>query len=102
MTQAEYARHRGVTRQAINKLVKGGSIELTPGGKIDAAAADRKLGEVRERIVAAEEPETASPAAVKKLTEAKTDTEVYRARAAQLDYEERIGLMLRTEDVVRS
>jgi hypothetical protein len=28
MTQTEYARHRGVSRQAVNKLVKAGKIPL--------------------------------------------------------------------------
>ncbi len=43
MNQAEYAEHRGVSRQAINKLVKAGKLELTADGKIDAEAADRVL-----------------------------------------------------------
>jgi hypothetical protein len=98
MTQAEYARHRGVTKQAIGKLVKAGKIAVTvaPDGRktIDAAAADCVLGEVRERIIAREE---AGP--VGSLTKAKTATEQYRARTAQLDFEERTGHLLRDEDV---
>lgn len=98
MTQAEYGRHRGVTRQAIRDLVKKGKIELIErdGRKvIDAVAADRALGESRERINVRDDPvEDAAPRAPAEgagLTRAKTATEVYRARLAQLEYEERIG-----------
>jgi len=112
MTQAEYARHRGVSRQAINELVKLGKIELVvgAGGRkvIDAAAADRALGETRERVIARDESEERAPPTAYMppegggLTKARTATEVYRARLAQLEYEERVGQLLRTDDVVRS
>lgn len=113
MTQAEYARHRGVTKQAINWLVKAGKIALIikPDGSkvIDVAATDRALGEVRERVIARDEAETPPPVAAAYapaegggLTKAKTATEIYRARLAQLEYEERVGHLLKTDDVVRS
>ncbi len=50
MTQADYARHRGVSRQAISKLVKSGKIAIDDAGKIDAVAADLELGEAVERV----------------------------------------------------
>jgi hypothetical protein len=113
MNQTEYARHRGVTKQAVAWLVKAGKIELItkPDGSkvIDAAAADLALGETRERIVTRDDEATdAAPAAPTSppegggLTKAKTATEVYRARLAQLEYEERIGHLLKTDDVTRS
>jgi len=40
MTQAEYARHRGVSRQAVSKAVRAGRIVLAEGGRIDPEAAD--------------------------------------------------------------
>ncbi len=40
ITQAEYARRLGVSRQYINRLVKSGKIPVFAGGKVDAAAAD--------------------------------------------------------------
>lgn len=101
MSQAEYARHRGVSPQAINKQVKARKIPVLPNGKIDAAAADRALGETRERVtirddVDADETPRAAPAPVAGagLTKAKTATEVYRARLAQLEYEERTGKLV--------
>lgn len=58
MTQAEYARHRGVSRQAISKLISSGKIPASAfvpgeGGArlINAAAADHALGEGRERVL---------------------------------------------------
>jgi hypothetical protein len=101
MSQAEYARHRGVSPQAINKQVKARKIPVLPNGKIDVAAADRALGETRERVtirddVEADEAPRAAPAPVAGagLTKAKTATEVYRARLAQLEYEERTGKLV--------
>jgi hypothetical protein len=104
MTQAEYARHRGVSPQAVNKQVKAGKIPLLPNGKIDAAAADRALGETRERVTLRDEPDEAdapraAPAEGAGLTKAKTATEVYRARLAQLEYEERVGRVVPTANV---
>jgi hypothetical protein len=102
MTQAEYARHRGVTRQAIRDLVKKGKIELIEhdGRKvIDVVAADRALGETRERVSVRDDDEPARPAEAAGLTKAKTATEVYRARLAQLEYEERVGNLMPVAEV---
>lgn len=99
MTQSEYARHRGVSPQAVHKQIKAGKIPLLPNGKVDAVAADRALGETRERITIRDDVEeapraVATPAAGAGLTKAKTATEVYRARLAQLEYEERTGKLI--------
>lgn len=109
MTQAEYARHRGVSRQAISKLVAGGKITVRQerGKKlIDAAAADRALGEVRERIDVRDDDRPAARGFAEPstggLTKAKTATEVYKARIAQLDFEERVGRLVGVEQVTRS
>ncbi|WP_440640266.1 hypothetical protein ACSHT2_02675 [Bradyrhizobium sp. PUT101] len=58
MTQAEYARHRGVSRQAISKLIGNGKIPpsaIVPGENgarlINPAVADHALGEGRERVL---------------------------------------------------
>jgi hypothetical protein len=40
MTQAEYARHRGVSRQAVLKAVRAGRIVLDQDGRIDPESAD--------------------------------------------------------------
>ncbi|MCA1381287.1 hypothetical protein [Bradyrhizobium sp. BRP23] len=122
MTQTEYAAHRGVSRQAISKLVKQGKIPASAfiDGKIDPAAADFALGETRERILSADDDgedfggadptfgsaagtrQVASDSSVARLTQAKTATEIYRARTAELEYDQRVGKLLSTEDVTRS
>jgi hypothetical protein len=43
MTQKQYARHRGVTPQYVNKLVLQGKIELNRDGRIDPKKADAVL-----------------------------------------------------------
>jgi hypothetical protein len=103
MTQAAYARHRGVSRQAIHKAVDAGKIKLREqgGGRkgIDPAEADRALGLNVQRVLAGAEDESASAEASAGqarapshgLTQARTATEVYRARIAQLEYEERVA-----------
>ena len=43
MTQSEYARHRGISRQHVSRLVKLGAIRPGPDGKIDPVSADKAL-----------------------------------------------------------
>lgn len=130
MTQAEFARHRGVSRQMVGKWVGQKKIVLLekPDGSkvIDAAAADLALDGSIERVterlamrqaVAAPAPaddaadaddddDSSDPAAragVSRggagLTRAKTATEVFRARLAQLEYEKRIGSVCDSAEV---
>jgi hypothetical protein len=127
MTQAAYARYRGVTRQAIYDLVQRGkiSVEVDADGEkwIDTAAADFALGETRERIDvdAGDDDEPIEPAAelvdqapgvapiaavpsqasaaTARLTQAKTDTEVYRAKTAELQYHKLLGELVEVEAV---
>jgi hypothetical protein len=109
MTQADYARHRGVSRQAVNKAIGAGKIPVHPmdGGKkgIDPAEADRALGLNVSRVLADDSegpsPRGSDPAALPSsgLTRAKTATEVYRARLAELEYNERLGKLRPVEDV---
>ncbi|WP_417844830.1 hypothetical protein [Thalassospira sp.] len=42
-SQADYARHCGVSRQAVSKWLKAGRIEKLPDGKIDFVKADHAL-----------------------------------------------------------
>lgn len=107
MTQAEYARHRNVSRQAISKLIKAGKIPVSPDGLIDPAEADFRLGENRLRVNIHDDADEATPvsrlpAEGAGLTKARTATEVYRARIAQLEFEERVGKLVRIVDIERS
>lgn len=129
LTQAEYARHRGVSRPAITKLINSGKIPETAfsigqDGKrrIDVAAADFALGESRERILSTDDhgddadgggadPTFGSNAGnrgaagasdVARLTQARTATEIYRARTAELEYDQKVGRLLSVDDVTRA
>jgi hypothetical protein len=130
MTQAEYARHRGVSRQYINELVRTGrlklrngridpvlgdkviaenSVRLPVGGlasaktvdQIDSAeAGDRTIEENSTRARNAAEIDNGSP--LGGLTRAKTATEVLRSKLAELRLAEREGELLRSDDVLKS
>ena len=106
MTQAAYARHRGVSKQAINKAVKLGKIRLHEenGRKgIDPAEADRALGLNAQRVISGEADGPAVRGMVRQaapgLTQARTATEVYRARMAELEYNERLGKLRPVEQI---
>jgi hypothetical protein len=123
MNQAEYARHRGVSRQYVNELVRTGrlklrngridpvlgdkaiaenSVRLPVGGltsaktvdQIDSAeAGDRTIQENGTRAHNAAEIDNGSP--LGGLTKAKTATEVVRRKFAELRLAEREGELLR-------
>jgi hypothetical protein len=100
MTQAEYARHRGVSRPAVSKWVAGGKINLEPSqdgsGRmiLDVAAADLALANSQERVTL-----LGGGSGIGKVTQARTATETYRARLAELEYEQRVGKLLVADDV---
>lgn len=101
MNIPEYAEHRGVSRQAIGKLVTEEKIPFRRQGRsvfIDVAAADRVMGETRERVGTRDDAGS-SGAESGQLTKAKTATETYRARLAQLDFHERTGKLIPVEQL---
>lgn len=109
MSQADYARHRGVTRQAVNKAIKAGKIHLREqaGRKgLDPAEADRAMGLNVSRVLAQENDDSddappRQPDAMPSsgLTRARTATEVYKARIAELEYNDRLGKLRPVEDI---
>lgn len=104
MTQAEYARHRGVKPPHINRLVKAGKIPVGEDGKINPADADFALDGGKARLNEPRDPAPASAVSADSggLTRARTATEVYKARLAQLAYEERLGKALPLDGVVEA
>jgi hypothetical protein len=110
MTQSDYARHRGVTRNAIYNAIKSGRIPAeavrTVGGRkmIDVERADLAFGENIARIDADDSDKNGfenSPLAGR-LTAARTATEVYKARLASLEFNEKMGRVRRVDDIVYS
>ena len=114
LTQAEYARHRGVSRQAVLKAVRTGRIHLDPEGRIDRQQSDvawmansdptrggpRRAGQIHGMTVVREAPGTGTRTSVgvqpllPSLATSRAVREACRAKIAQLDYEERRGKLL--------
>ena len=116
MTQAAYARHRGVSKTAVGKMVKAGRIPFQEvGGKIliDAAEADFALGNSMQRV---NEPRPPSPGVGRslplpgdeaetnsgRLTKARADDAEYSAKMRRLEYERQIGEVLPIAEVERA
>lgn len=93
MTRADYARHRGVSRPAVTKWVKVGTIKVDEAGMINPADADFALDQGRTRVDTRPPVNDALPreSDTAGLTKARTVTEVYAARMAQLKYERAVG-----------
>ena len=117
VSQSEFARQNGWSRQYVAKLVQQGRIKLE-GGKIDPVAAKRVIAQLAEPSTALrekaqeqvrEKPEpshvasvvsnqhqTALPQQSKTVdyAAARTMREAYRAKMARLDFEEREGKLI--------
>ena len=112
MSQVDYARHRGVSKQAVGKMVRDGRIptQLHAGRKmIDPAEADFALGASRSRVSSGPDeasgrtgPERDARTSSSGLTKARTDTETYRAKIAELEYNERVGRLIPLDDASRA
>ena len=105
ISQAELARRLGVSRQYVNKLVRGGTLPLT-GKKLDAASSIAILEQMANpgRPTKATMPSLGTSSQPNKgptLAEAKTMKEVYLARMARLRYEEEAGRFLEKAEVER-
>jgi hypothetical protein len=105
MSQGEYARHRNVTSARIAALLRDGVLRLIERGgarvldvrECDAILDERKAGQARMPL-----PGQAAPSNIAGLARARTATEVYNARLRQLEYELKIGQVVKAEDLVRS
>ncbi len=97
MTQSEYARHRGKSRQYIHRLAKAGVLVMR-GGKVDVAASDAVLDDrpepVSERVAAAP-VEVASGGTT--YAQAKTADMVFRAKLRKLEHDVRVGKLVEAE-----
>ena len=97
MTQAEYARHRGKSRQYISRLAKAGVLVLR-GGKVDVASSDAVLDDrpepVSERVTAS--PSEVAPAGTT-FAQAKTADMVFKAKLRKMEYDVRMGKLVEAE-----
>ncbi len=118
ISQAEYARRKGVSRQYIHRLITQGKIPIDEEKRIDPDIADAVLAEMADparRLNDEPEDEDATipeetytegggaPTGNGHTSFAKfrSAREGYQAKLAQLDYEERAGKLVKKDDVER-
>src|SRR5205823_3589639 len=125
MSLRAYARHRGVSLRAVQKAIRSERIRVREDGRVDAASADaewaRNTGprpQTTPRPVtqplrpAAEHRTAATPATAREHTEpapklesgleyskARAIRESYLARLAKIDFEERSGKLVSSDEV---
>jgi phage terminase Nu1 subunit (DNA packaging protein) len=99
VSQAEYARHRGVSRQYISRLAKAGVLVMR-GGKVDLAASDAVLDDRPEKV---SEAATSAPveagAQATTYAQAKLADMLFRARLRKLEYETKSAKLIPTDEV---
>lgn len=118
VTQAAYAKMRGFTKQYVNKLVREGAIVLKDR-RVDMKQADRAVASrprpervARRRKKAEPNRQPARPrrrtseprgtvSATGSLTAARAEEMQYKAKLAKLDHDERVGLLVRKDEVLK-
>lgn len=99
VSQSEYARRKGVSKQFISRLIQKGVISLTDG-KIDPMQADKQFKNAKDP---ARDGLRKSDSKIKKGTssywEARTAREQTRAKRERLEYEKAIGQVVDAEEV---
>jgi hypothetical protein len=99
LSQADYARHRGVSRQYISRLAKAGALVLR-GGKVDVAASDAVLDDRPDKSPESPPSTAAEPAAqTTSYAQAKLADMVFRAKLRRLEFETRSGKYLLSDEV---
>ncbi len=99
VTQAEYSRHRKVSRSYISRLAKLGVLVMRHG-KVDVAASDAVLDDRPEKTSEAATGAAAEPSApTTSYAQAKLADMVFRAKLRRLEFEIRSGKYLLSDEV---
>jgi hypothetical protein len=101
LTQAEWARHKGFSRQYAAKLIKQGTVRLT-NGKVDTAQAEAALAALREplRQVTSDEPfEGGGQSLSTLLLKSRIKTEVERGRLLEAKAKAETGKLVSADEV---
>jgi hypothetical protein len=94
LSQSDYARARGVTKQAIGKAVKGGKI-LLHDGKIDPREADQSWA-------GGLQPAEIASCGLPLPHQSRAVRQAYQAKLAKLEFEERSGKLVDVEEMERA
>ncbi len=107
MSQAEYARHRGVTRAAVSQAIKSGRITLEADGNVDPETADDEWSANTQENQIGDEPrdDYQNPEKNKEraaqLAEWRMRREKAVAMSAELDLRQRMGELVEVFKVDR-
>jgi len=99
VTQAAYARGRGISRQAIRKAIESGRLSVLKGGRIDPRKADRALRDNTDpsKLRGKHVRRAYGPGAgggTPRLYDSKARRELALAQLAELELEERRGQLV--------
>jgi hypothetical protein len=97
MDQVQYARHRGTSKQYINKLKHVGILVMR-AGKIDVRASDQVLDDRPLPEIPDPTPGDGAPQRTT-YSEARTIRTIFQAKLARLDFETKEGKLIDAEDV---
>lgn len=108
MSYRAYARHRGVSPEAVSKAVKTGRITTEPNGKIDPERADQewdantdpsrnapRAPKIHDNDEASRTPATGLPP----YSQSRAIREAYEARLSKLDFEVKSGKLINADEV---
>lgn len=100
-----YAKHRGVSTEAVSKAVKTGRITAGPDGKIDPERADREWDANTDpsrnpaRVKESNNVADAAPAGLPPYAQSRAIREAYEARLSKLDFEVKSGKLVNADEV---
>jgi phage terminase Nu1 subunit (DNA packaging protein) len=99
LSQADYARHRRVSRQYISRLAKAGVLVMR-GRKVDVAASDAVLDDRPDKVSQAATSGPVEPGAqTTTYAQAKLADMVFRAKLRRLEFETKSGKLIPADEV---
>lgn len=112
MNQTEFARHMGVSKGYITQLKDAGRLVFSADGKVDVEASELRIRETADpnrddvktrHALAKQQPEpkkeSKSDGHALKFSEGRAKEQHFKALQAEIEYEERIGNLVRKDDV---
>jgi hypothetical protein len=96
----KYAEHRGVSHTAVQKAIKQGRIHPARDGKIDVEQADRDWNRNSSPVNAPKHaPKPDAAAGGPTYAQSRAVRELYLARLAKIEFEERAGKLISRDEV---
>jgi hypothetical protein len=100
---SEWARRKGVSRQAVHKRVRNGGLSTLADGTLDPEVAEREWSVTRDQPQPPRPPTTPAPSGTSNsigvLASARSASALVGAKLKQLDLEERVGTLVRVEEI---